>query len=85
MYRFLQEAVTNVLRHAMASKAGIRATIHDSLITAEVADNGIGLTAGTKLGRGLEGMKERIGALGGTFVVESGPSGTVVRCTLPLT
>jgi two-component system, NarL family, sensor histidine kinase UhpB len=85
IYRFLQEAVTNVLRHAIASRAGIRATIHDSFITAEVADNGVGLAAGTELGRGLEGMKERISALGGTFALESGPSGTVVRCTLPLT
>lgn len=85
IYRFVQEAITNVLRHAMASRAGIIASVQGSLVTAEVSDNGVGIAEGTRLGRGLEGMKERISALGGTFIVTSGTSGTVVRCTLPLT
>lgn len=84
VYRFVQEAITNVLRHAKASKAGILATIHGSYVTAEVSDNGIGMADGIRLGRGLEGMKERISALGGTFLIDSNSSGTVVRCTLPL-
>lgn len=84
IYRFIQEAITNVLRHAKASKAGILATIHASHITAEVSDNGIGMPDGIRLGRGLEGMKARISALGGTFLIDSNSSGTVVRCTLPL-
>jgi len=84
VYRFVQEAITNVLRHAKASKAGILATIQGSLITAEVSDNGVGMPDGTILGRGLQGMKERIDALGGTFLVASSAAGTVVRCTLPL-
>jgi two-component system sensor histidine kinase UhpB len=84
LYRFVQEAITNVLRHAKASKARIFATIDGSLLSAEVSDDGIGMADTTKLGRGLEGMKERIRALGGTFLVSSGASGTIVRCTLPL-
>jgi two-component system, NarL family, sensor histidine kinase UhpB len=84
VYRFVQEAITNILRHAKASQAGIRATHQGSLVTAEVSDNGIGMPEGTPLGRGLEGMKERIGALGGTFWVASSSSGTVVRCTFPV-
>jgi signal transduction histidine kinase len=84
IYRFVQEAITNVLRHARASKAGVLATVQGTLVTAEVTDNGVGIPEGTLLGRGLEGMRERIGALGGTFLVASNPDGTVVRCTLPL-
>jgi two-component system, NarL family, sensor histidine kinase UhpB len=84
VYRFVQEAITNVLRHAKASKASVHATTHGSLLTAEVSDNGAGIPEGARLGRGLEGMKERISALGGTFLVTSNTSGTVVRCTLPL-
>jgi two-component system sensor histidine kinase UhpB len=83
VYRFVQEAITNVLRHAKASKAGVLAIIHESSVTAEVSDNGVGMIEGTVLGRGLQGMKERIDALGGTFLVASNPAGTVVRCTLP--
>lgn len=84
IYRFVQEAITNVLRHAKASKAGVLATIHGPLVTAEVSDNGLGMAEGTLLGRGLQGMKERIDALGGTFLVASSSTGTVVRCTLPV-
>lgn len=84
VYRFVQEAITNVLRHAKASQAGILATINGAHVTAEVSDNGIGMPDGMRLGRGLEGMKERISALGGTFLIDSNSSGTVVRCTLPL-
>lgn len=84
IYRFVQEAITNVLRHAKASKTGILATIQDSLVTAEVSDNGVGMPDGTLLGHGLQGMKERIDALGGTFRVASTRNGTVVRCTLPV-
>jgi two-component system sensor histidine kinase UhpB len=84
VYRFVQEAITNVLRHAKASQTGILATIQGSSVTAEVSDNGIGMAEDTLLGRGLLGMKERIDALGGTFLVASNPVGTVVRCTLPV-
>ena len=84
VYRFVQEAITNILRHAKASKAEVLATIQGSLLTAEVSDNGVGMPDGTLLGRGLQGMKERIDALGGTFLVASNSAGTVVRCTLPV-
>ena len=84
VYRFVQEALTNALRHAKASKANIVATVHGSLVTAEVSDDGVGMSEGTALGRGLEGMRQRIGVLGGSFAVSSSSAGTVVRCTLPV-
>jgi two-component system sensor histidine kinase UhpB len=84
VYRFVQEALTNVMRHAMASKADILARVHGSFVTAEVSDDGAGMPEGTALGRGLEGMRERIGILGGTFTINSNSAGTVVRCTLPV-
>jgi two-component system sensor histidine kinase UhpB len=84
VYRFVQEAITNVLRHAQASRAEILASIGNSIVTAEVSDNGSGMAPGASLGHGLRGMNERICALGGTFDIHSRESGTVVRCTLPI-
>ena len=84
VYRFVQEAITNVARHANASRAHILATIQGSVLTAEVADDGTGMTEATRLGRGLEGMRERVSALGGTFQVSSTSAGTVVRCAIPI-
>jgi two-component system sensor histidine kinase UhpB len=84
VYRFVQESITNILRHARASRAAILATMQGSQLTAEVSDNGVGMPEGTRLGRGLEGMRERISALGGTFLITSNSTGTVIRCTLPL-
>lgn len=84
VYRFVQEAITNVLRHANARSARVIAKIEGTIVTAEVSDDGVGMSEGMRLGRGLQGMKERIGALGGTFQVSSTPAGTIIRCALPI-
>jgi signal transduction histidine kinase len=84
-YRILQEALTNVVRHAGAQRIEVSLCIEEELVL-EVRDDGAGFDpqARTK-GVGLIGMRERAGALGGTLTLESSPgAGTAVRLSLPL-
>ena len=81
-YRIVQEALTNVIKHARASRASVRVKIADDL-TIVVADDGIGGDA--KPGRGLRGIGERAALHGGTMVHGPGETrGFEVRCRLPL-
>ena len=81
-YRIVQEALTNVIKHARASRASVQVKIADDL-TIIVADDGIGGNA--KPGRGLRGIRERAALHGGTVVYgPARPSGFEVRCRLPL-
>jgi signal transduction histidine kinase len=77
-FRVAQEAVTNVLRHARASKVTIRLKREGSGISLTVSDDGIGFDVGLKQndlagegGFGLLGMEERAVLLGGSLRVES--------------
>ncbi len=86
-YRILQEALTNVLRHARATSANIRITYTPSAIRLEVTDDGIGPpTDGRPIdGHGLEGMQERAALLGGKLTC--GPAsgrGYKLQAMLPL-
>ena len=83
VYRVIQEAVTNVLRHARASSMHVRVAIEDRELVVEISDNGIGFPVDRMLGRGLTGMLERVRALSGTlqFLREDGR--TYVHCRLP--
>jgi signal transduction histidine kinase len=81
-YRIVQEALTNVIKHARATRASVRVRIADDL-TIIVADDGIGGQA--KPGRGLSGIGERAALHGGTVVHGPGePRGFELRCRLPL-
>ncbi len=88
VYRIVQEAVTNVVRHASATR--VRVTVqagpdsHELLVTVE--DDGRGApTEGTGNGLGLVGMRERANALGGTVVTGTSPSGGfLVSAALPV-
>ena len=92
LFRTLQESLTNVHRHAKASKVAIQLERHDADVVLTVKDNGIGLSAdslskfraGLAGGVGLAGMRERIMELGGTFQVESTSRGTLLRASVPL-
>ncbi len=84
----LREAVTNIVRHADAHRATIRAEATPEEVVLEVLDDGRGASGSD--GSGLAGMRERVTALGGTLTLRSGPSGgyppgTMVRITLPRT
>jgi signal transduction histidine kinase len=83
-YRVLQEAVTNVLRHAHAKAMEVVAAIDASQVAIEISDDGVGLPPGQPLGRGLTGMRERVRALDGILELSRENGRTVVRCRLPL-
>jgi signal transduction histidine kinase len=68
-YRIVQEALTNVTRHARAHMATVRLAYHDDGVTVEITDDGVGGSATP--GRGITGMRERVASLGGRF--EAGP------------
>ncbi len=83
-YRIVQEALTNVVRHAAASECVIRLGL-DGELELDITDDGVGLPEDRGAGVGLSSMRERAVELGGTCVVEpSLPEGTRVLARLPL-
>jgi two-component system, NarL family, sensor histidine kinase UhpB len=92
IYRIIQEALTNVFRHAGASRIDVAvapATPNPArpagmeAIRVSVRDNGAGLPADHKQGFGMLGMRERVLALGGTMTVASTNQGVTVEATIP--
>jgi signal transduction histidine kinase len=84
-FRIVQEALTNVLRHADASSASVHVGTSSDLLTIEVTDNGRAHTSAVTPGHGLRGMAERAAALSGHLDV--GPreeGGWRVNAELPL-
>ena len=84
IYRFAQEALTNVAKHARAEHLRVRLSRAPQAIEIEVADDGTGFDpARPSEGFGLVGMHERAGLVGGTMRVESSPEGTTIRALFP--
>ena len=89
-YRIVQEALTNVVKHAGPARAQVVVGYRDHEVTVEVSDDGRGVTAPTddgpaRIGHGLIGMRERVAAFGGDL--EAGPrrgGGFRVAARLPL-
>jgi signal transduction histidine kinase len=85
-FRIVQEALTNVVRHAAASSARVTVTYGDDAVTVQVEDDGHGTAAGSVgSGSGIVGMRERAESVGGSL--EAGPragGGFRVRARLPL-
>jgi signal transduction histidine kinase len=87
LYRLVQEALTNVVKHAGAKHVTLRARAADGSVEIVVADDGRGFEAGEAAeGRGLTGMRERVQMLGGELSIDaaSGKGGCRVEATLPL-
>ena len=84
LYFCCLEALQNVAKYASASSARVRLAGRDGTVTFEVTDDGSGFDpARTPLGTGLQGMRDRLEALGGTFEIDSSPgAGTTVRGTI---
>jgi signal transduction histidine kinase len=82
-YFVVAEALTNVMKHAAAEQATVRAHVDDGLLRVEIRDDGVG---GADLaGNGLVGIVDRVTALGGELRVESARGeGTVVTAVLPV-
>ncbi|HEX6621303.1 MAG TPA: ATP-binding protein, partial [Solirubrobacteraceae bacterium] len=75
-YRIVQEALTNVARHAGPNaSARVRLARRDGVVEVEVRDDGRGAADPVRAGGGLTGMRERAAALGGRFEAGGAPSG----------
>ena len=84
-YRVVQEALTNVARHAHARTATVRLVVDSGGLTVEVTDDGTGLPDRHVAGVGLSSMRERTAEMGGSCRVEPATGGgTRVVATLPL-
>lgn len=90
LYRIVQEALTNVARHAKASRADVSIQNYEGIIRMEIMDDGHGFeVAGTSTAKktnrlGLLGMRERVEMIGGTFCIESAlGKSTTLRVEIP--
>jgi signal transduction histidine kinase len=94
IYRVVQEALTNVSRHAEASRAVVSVTEREGVVRASVTDDGKGLPEADRLGPrgdgleggfGMSGMRERAELVGGELELVPAPGkGTVMRLAVPL-
>ena len=87
-YRIVQEALTNVIKHANPARAEVRVRWGDDALELEISDDGRGpgTVNGASGGHGIAGMRERAGLHGGSIHAGAGPGGGfTVRARLPLT
>jgi signal transduction histidine kinase len=85
VYRLVQEALTNVVKHASASTVQVSVRLTGAEVTIEVRDDGVGFDPQTRTaGFGLAGMRERAYLAGGTLALEPAEPGTVLRAWLPV-
>ena len=83
-YFVVAEAVTNARKHARATSIDVRATASRGLLRVAIADDGRG-RADESAGSGLQGLRDRVEAIGGSFAVQSGADGTQIVALLPAT
>lgn len=85
LYFFCSEALTNIVKHAHATRAWVRLEVAADRCVAEVRDDGIGGARPRSDSSGLIGLSDRMGAIGGTLDITSPPSGgTVLRASVPI-
>jgi signal transduction histidine kinase len=94
IYRVVQEALTNVSRHAQATQALVSVSAREGIVRASVTDDGVGLPESDRLGPrgdgleggfGMSGMRERAELVGGELELVPAPGrGTVMRLSVPL-
>jgi two-component system sensor histidine kinase UhpB len=84
LFRIIQEALGNAVRHSGAATIAVNCQSAGEETVIRVADDGSGIPAGAPAGFGLSGMRERIEALGGRFVIATGAGqGTTIEARLP--
>ena len=85
VYRLVQEALTNIAKHANAESVRVSVTLDYDAVRIEVTDDGRGFDPDARVdGFGLIGMRERVALAHGRLDIESSPGRTVVRADLPL-
>ncbi len=87
IFRIMQESLTNIARHSMATRVDIELNKSGDSIKLRITDNGIGIVESeinSKMSYGILSMKERATATGGTFTINSRDSnGTLIELNLP--
>jgi signal transduction histidine kinase len=88
LYRIAQETLTNITKHAHASKVQIRLRREPAGMRLSILDDGVGLAEGATVkpkSHGIVGMRERVRQVGGTFTIAAGPGGkgTLVEAFIP--
>jgi signal transduction histidine kinase len=90
IFRVVQEALTNIFRHAEAQHAWVQLAKRECEIVLRVRDDGKGVSEGTlrlrpgSVGVGIAGMKQRVKELGGDLQLRQGDPGTIVEVTIPI-
>ncbi len=88
LLRIVQEAISNVLKHARAQTLRVDLLRHDGQLLLRVQDDGHGFestAAGDGFGHfGMRGLRERAAEIGASIVIESGPGGTQIQVRLPV-
>jgi signal transduction histidine kinase len=88
IFRILQEALTNILSHANATRITVAVELGQNNLLMTITDNGCGISPADKdksVGFGLQGMQERARYFGGFLNISSQPgSGTTISLSLPL-
>ena len=86
-YRTAQEALTNVTKHAQATRVGLDLSLAGGVLSLEISDNGQGLNAddlAKARSFGIRGLHERAGTVGGWIEMSSGRAGTTMMLSVPL-
>jgi len=86
-YRTAQEALTNITKHAFASRVQLDLSLAGGVLSLEASDNGRGLSPedlGKARSFGIRGLQERAGTVGGWIDLSSGPAGTTLILSVPL-
>ena len=86
-YRTVQEALTNVSKHAKASRVTVDLSLAHGVLSLEIVDNGRGLDEGALAKArsfGIRGLHERAGTVGGWIDLSSGSGGTMLMLSVPL-
>ena len=90
IYRFIQEALTNISKHANAQHVSIalKSNLNENgqQLCIEITDDGVGIISGeTSYGMGIIGMRERIDAVNGTFIIKNNlTKGVAIRAQVPI-
>jgi len=85
LYRFVQEAFSNILKHSQATRVSVKLQFIRQRLIVSVSDNGIGIhDPQDTTGIGLIGLRERIGFLGGELQIKASPGkGTIIKASIP--
>ncbi len=85
LLRLIQECLTNVAKHAGATQVEVRLTVSDQALSCTITDDGVGFDPAAATGAGLDGLRERMHALGGTLEIRSAPGdGATVTAGIPV-